>query len=60
MSNYYNELYNFTYVAGDHSRITLKTRNVFIEITATDLNKANIVLDTLVTMFSVYCKEPFT
>ncbi len=26
-------------LAGDHTRITLGTRNVFIDITATDLNK---------------------
>jgi phenylalanyl-tRNA synthetase beta chain len=35
-----------------HSRITLETRDVFIECTATDLTKAHIVLDTVVTMFS--------
>ena len=29
-------------------QITLKTRNVFIESTATDLTKANIVLNTIV------------
>lgn len=46
-------------INGEHSKITLKTRNVFIESTATDLHKAKIVLDTLVTMFSVYCDEPF-
>ena len=46
--------------AGEHTRITLNTRNVFIDITSTDLNKARIVLDTLVTMFSVYCDNPFT
>lgn len=43
-----------------HSRITLSTKNVFIECTATDLTKANIVLDTVVTMFSEYCDQPFT
>lgn len=43
-----------------HSRIQLSTRNVFIECTATDLTKANIVLDTMVAMFSEYCSEPFT
>ncbi|CAC5404572.1 unnamed protein product [Mytilus coruscus] len=47
-------------INGDHSKITLDTRNVFIESTATDLNKAKIVLDTLVTMFSEYCDQPFT
>ena len=45
---------------GEHSKITLKTKNIFIEATATDLRKAEIVLDTLVTMFSSYCKTPFT
>ena len=43
-----------------HSRITLGTRNVLIEVTATDATKANIVLETIVTMFSQYCAQPFT
>eukprot|EP01038_Epipyxis_sp_PR26KG_P009765 gene9765-13136_t len=42
-----------------HSRIQMHTHNVFIECTATDITKANIVLDTMVTMFSEYCQEPF-
>ena len=45
---------------GEHSKITLNTKNVFIEATATDLQKAIVVLDTVVTMFSQYCKLPFT
>ncbi|VDP70424.1 unnamed protein product [Schistosoma mattheei] len=44
----------------EHSRISTKTRNVFIEATGTDLHKAIVVLDTLITMFSEYCEEPFT
>ena len=47
-------------INGDHSKITLNTKNVFIECTATDLTKANIVLDTVVTMFSEYCAAPFS
>lgn len=47
-------------INGDHSRITLNTKNVFIEITATDLHKAKIVLDTVVTAFSYHCKNQFT
>lgn len=47
-------------INGDHSKITLNTKNVFIECTATDLTKAKIVLDTLVCMFSKYCKDPYT
>jgi phenylalanyl-tRNA synthetase beta chain len=47
-------------INGRHSRIKMHTRNVFIECTATDYTKANIVLDTIVTMFSEYCAIPFT
>lgn len=47
-------------INGDHSKIKLSTRNVFIECTATDLTKAKIVLNTMVTMFSEYCAKPFT
>lgn len=39
-------------INGAHSAISLDTRNVFIECTATDLTKANVVLNTVVTMFS--------
>lgn len=42
------------------SRITLDTKNIFIECTGTDLTKVNIVLDTMITMFSEYCETPFT
>ncbi|XP_056420882.1 phenylalanine--tRNA ligase beta subunit [Hyla sarda] len=47
-------------INGDHTKINLNTHNVFIECTATDLTKAKIVLDMMVTMFSEYCNEPFT
>ncbi|XP_012269008.2 phenylalanine--tRNA ligase beta subunit [Athalia rosae] len=47
-------------INGDHSKITLDTKNIFIECTATDLTKANVVLDTLVCMFSQYCKTKYT
>ena len=47
-------------INGEHSKITLNTTNVFIEITATDLTKLKVVTDMLVTMFSMYCAEPFT
>ncbi|KAF3693106.1 Phenylalanine--tRNA ligase beta subunit [Channa argus] len=47
-------------INGDHSKITLNTKNVFIECTATDVTKAKIVLDMMVTMFSEYCAQPFT
>nr|SVE75035.1 EOG090X03QT [Daphnia dolichocephala] len=47
-------------INGEHSKITLNTKNVFIECTATDLTKASIVLDTLVCMFSRYCRDQYT
>ncbi|XP_059621047.1 phenylalanine--tRNA ligase beta subunit [Phlebotomus argentipes] len=47
-------------INGDHSKISLNTKNVFIECTATDLTKAKVVLDTLVCMFSSHCQEQFT
>jgi phenylalanyl-tRNA synthetase beta chain len=47
-------------INSEHSKITLETRNVFIECTATDLTKATVILDTIVTMFSQYCDKPFT
>ncbi len=46
-------------INGDHSKISLNTKNIFIECTATDLTKAKVVLDTIVTMFSQYCSKPF-
>jgi len=47
-------------INGDHSKIHLGTRNIFIECTATDLTKAKVVLNTLVTMFSEHCAEKFS
>ncbi|XP_054821886.1 phenylalanine--tRNA ligase beta subunit, cytoplasmic [Prosopis cineraria] len=46
-------------INGAHSAITLETKNVFIECTATDLTKAKIVLNTMVTAFSEYCEKKF-
>jgi phenylalanyl-tRNA synthetase beta chain len=47
-------------INGEHSKIGLATRNVFIECTATDLTKAHLVLNTVVAMFSEYCDARFT
>ncbi|ORX69986.1 beta subunit of phenylalanyl-tRNA synthetase [Linderina pennispora] len=47
-------------INSQHSKITLDTKNVFIEITATDMTKVNVVLNILLTMFSGYCEKPFT
>ncbi|KAL8129904.1 hypothetical protein V2J09_019059 [Rumex salicifolius] len=46
-------------INGAHSAITLKTKNVLIECTATDLTKAKIVLNTVVAMFSGFCERKF-
>ncbi|KAF7715168.1 Phenylalanine--tRNA ligase beta subunit [Penicillium ucsense] len=47
-------------INGDHSKISLDTTNVFIEITALDRTKLEIVNRMMVTMFSQYTTEPFT
>ena len=47
-------------INGNHSKITTKTKNVFIEITATDKTKVEIVCNILVAMFSQYTSEKFT
>ncbi|KAB8296870.1 hypothetical protein EYC80_002279 [Monilinia laxa] len=47
-------------INGNHSKITLETKNVFIEMTGTDRTKLEIVNNIIVSMFSQYCAEPFT
>lgn len=47
-------------INSDHSKITLNTQDVFIECTATDQTKLEIVLNIVVAMFSQYASEPFT
>jgi phenylalanyl-tRNA synthetase beta chain len=47
-------------INGWHSRIRPETKNVFIECTATDLTKAKITLNMIVTAFSSYCRTPNT
>eukprot|EP00727_Mastigamoeba_balamuthi_P000842 m51a1_g10755 putative phenylalanine--trna ligase beta subunit (600) ;mRNA; f:382544-385979 len=47
-------------INGSYSKISLDTRNVFIEVTATDFTKANIVLNTVACLFSEYCNPQFT
>ncbi|KAJ1797591.1 phenylalanine--tRNA ligase subunit beta, partial [Coemansia sp. RSA 2399] len=47
-------------INSEHSKITLDTRDVLIEITATDQTKVSMVLNILLAMFGCYCKDPFT
>lgn len=47
-------------INGDHSKITLNTKNVMIEITATDKTKVEIVNHILCAMFSQYCGDQYS
>ncbi|KAF7187348.1 Phenylalanine--tRNA ligase beta subunit [Pseudocercospora fuligena] len=47
-------------INSNHSKITLNTTDVFIDITATDKTKLEIVNHIICAMFSMYCTEPFT
>ncbi|KAG1815535.1 uncharacterized protein BJ212DRAFT_1357165 [Suillus subaureus] len=44
----------------EHSKITLETKNVLIDTTATDDTKLQIVINMVASAFSEYCVEPFT
>ncbi|CAG0917697.1 unnamed protein product [Notodromas monacha] len=46
-------------INGDASKLTLKTKDFFIECTATLLSRAVIVLDTIVTMLSTHADPKF-
>jgi len=45
-------------INGSVSKISKDTKNMFIECTATDLTKAQMVLNTIVAMFARYCCDP--
>eukprot|EP01071_Lankesteria_metandrocarpae_P004424 Lankesteria_metandrocarpae@DN3539_c0_g1_i1.p1 len=47
-------------INSEFSKITINTKNVFIDVTAKDRTKATIVLNTLIAAFSFHCKQPFT
>ncbi|KAJ2920103.1 hypothetical protein MD484_g363, partial [Candolleomyces efflorescens] len=47
-------------INSEHSKITLNTKNIFIDVTATDQTKLDIVVNMVATMFSEYCEDPFT
>lgn len=46
-------------INSNHSKITLDTKNVLLEVTGTDRTKLEIVINQLVAMFSRYCSKPF-
>ncbi|KAG0147757.1 hypothetical protein CROQUDRAFT_42405 [Cronartium quercuum f. sp. fusiforme G11] len=47
-------------INSNHTKITLDTQDVFIDVTATDPTKLDIVINVIITMFSQYCSQPFT
>jgi len=47
-------------INSEHSKITLNTRNVFIDTTATDETKLGIVINMVALMFAEHCEESFT
>ncbi|BCR83600.1 phenylalanine--tRNA ligase subunit beta [Aspergillus chevalieri] len=47
-------------INGNHSKISINTTNVFIEMTGLDKTKLEIVNKVMVTMFSQYTTEPFS
>ena len=47
-------------INGKHTKMTINTKNVLIDITGLDYTKCVIVLKILIAMFSKYCSEPFT
>eukprot|EP01055_Gregarina_sp_Pseudo9_P000025 Gregarina_sp_Pseudo_9__24@NODE_1016_length_1967_cov_13_816390_g953_i0_p1_GENE_NODE_1016_length_1967_cov_13_816390_g953_i0NODE_1016_length_1967_cov_13_816390_g953_i0_p1_ORF_typecomplete_len638_score184_74tRNA_synthFbeta/PF17759_1/2_7e48B3_4/PF03483_17/1_5e24B5/PF03484_15/6_2B5/PF03484_15/6_8e17PhetRS_B1/PF18262_1/2_7e18PhetRS_B1/PF18262_1/6_9e03_NODE_1016_length_1967_cov_13_816390_g953_i0311944 len=47
-------------INSEFSKMSAETRNIFVDITATDLRKAEIVLDTLTAALSERLAKPFT
>lgn len=47
-------------INSENTRLTVNTKNIFIDATGFDETKLSIIINTLVTMFSGYCSEPFT
>lgn len=46
-------------INSDHSKISIETKNVFIEVTALSKPKAMTCLNTIIWSFSEYCQNPF-
>ncbi|CAO1619478.1 unnamed protein product [Sympodiomycopsis kandeliae] len=47
-------------INSEHSKITLQTKNIFIDMTGTDHTRCSHALAELVAMFSEYCGEKYT
>lgn len=46
-------------INSNHSKISLNTKNVFLDVTGTDKTKTEVVINQLVAMFSRYCDNEF-
>jgi len=47
-------------INSEPTKLTVKTKNVFIDVTGLDQTKIRLVLTTIVTSFSMYCETPFS
>lgn len=47
-------------INSEPTKLTVNTKNVFVDVTGMDSTKTKLVLTTIITMFSMYCKEPFS
>ena len=47
-------------INSEHSKISVKSKNIFIEVTATDATKGEMLLKTLLGSFSYYCKKRYS
>jgi phenylalanyl-tRNA synthetase beta chain len=47
-------------INSEPTKLTVNTKNVFIDVTGLDSTKTKLVLTTLITMFSMYCEIPFS
>jgi phenylalanyl-tRNA synthetase beta subunit len=55
-----NQPTNHPPLFSEYSKISPETKDVFIEVTGTDLNKTQLVLNTIVTSFSKHCAAAYT
>lgn len=55
----FRTIFSGFFYSGDHSKMSVNTKNVLIECTAVDQHKANVVLNIMLTMFAQYCSTPY-
>jgi phenylalanyl-tRNA synthetase beta chain len=47
-------------INSEPTKLTVNTKNIFIDVTGLDLTKTKLVLTTIISMFSMYCADPFS